>query len=130
MGSSFSLRRRRLMSSLVGSLVVAIGPGACSEDSPSPSDEHMRAVLRAYFQLDAHPETRVVGDVAQMEPSAVEPVRARQLIESGASVEDAVEALELALLADFDQGRMTTVGGWQLAELEAELLALVVLTGV
>jgi len=129
MDPSFSLGRRRLVGSLVGSLVVAIGPSGCSEDSPSPSDDHVRAVLRAYFQLEVHPEARAVGDVAQMESSVGEPDRARQLIEGIPSVDDAVEALEAELLADFEDGRMTTVGGWQLAQLEAELLALVVLTG-
>ncbi len=130
MDSPFRVQRRRLLGSLVGSLVVAIGPSGCSEDPPSPRDEHVRAVLRAYFQLEAHPEIRVVGDTAQMQPWVGEPTRSLQLIEGTASIEDAVEALEVELLTDFDQGRMTTVGGWQLAELEAELLALVVLTGV
>jgi len=91
----------------------------------------VRAVLRAYFQLDEHPEVSAVAEVA-VEPAAGEPVdsaRARQLVTSTRSVPEAVERLEAELLVDFEQGRLTPVAGWQLARLEAELLTLVWATG-
>lgn len=145
MASPLVIERRRFLRELAASLASGAALSSCRERGDGEGgqlfepefigpEQLMHEVLRAYFAVDdlagiAALGLALAGD-APVDPEAPlgSTERAYGIIQSTSSIEAAIEGLEQALEADFDQVRVTSLAGWQLAELEAELLGLAMAT--
>lgn len=104
--------------------------GPATEDRPSTAVD-LEAILEAYFPGSARERVREIGAICVEELAEEEGRLRSQLTEtlplnvSNPTREEALRALEEAVRADFEALRIRSIRGWQLAETEVRLCALV-----
>jgi hypothetical protein len=109
-----------------------VEPGGCQQPGELPQTVlDLQALLSTYFEPGDMADVRAIGqeyierfqnDRCALVDDLAGSVRPIAHIDR---VDDAIQALESAVITDFDTDRRISVGGWQLATTEVRLCALV-----
>lgn len=119
----------RLLAGL-GATVPAIGSGAEPEVAASwrlpDTGPDLRRVLERYFDNDPRAAAELGRIRIMIRPEGDAALRSRladtlETIAGAADVDDALARLERAVREDFDQLRLESLHGWQLARTEVDL---------
>lgn len=117
------ITRRRFIGSAALVVAVAATAGGCSDVGKDPLELIDRARLDELALSVSGYRPEDLGESAEGEDVLRRRLAAAIVAHGGSG--DALEApLQAAIAADYREGRMRGIGGWQLSELEADLLAL------